>query len=76
MKTWLVFFVVFLATYATLTAVYGAEPKKPQEVASDCRALRELNREHKGRTLSDEERVVKAQLVTWYKQNCNKKGQK
>ena len=80
MKRGLLFLIVFLSTYLVLTAVYGAEAKRlpnyasgvHQSVASDCRALRELNQEHKGRTLSDEEKVVKAQLFTWYKTNCKK----
>lgn len=80
---WVLFVVIFVATYVTLTLVYGAETKGlpdyasgvHQSVASDCRALRELNQEHKGRTLSEDEKVVKAQLLTWYNRNC-KRAQK
>ena len=46
------------------------ENRMHQSIASDCRALRELNHEHRGRPLTGEEKAVKAQLVVWYNTNC------
>ena len=48
--------------------VYQLEKHKP--LTADCDSLRDLNRANKGRKLSEEEKVVKAQLFTWYNANC------
>jgi hypothetical protein len=78
MRDVVIFLVSAVAGYlfAAMLEASGAEAKRLPNYVTGCQALRELNQEHKGRTLSDEEKVVKAQLVTWYKANCNKKAGK
>lgn len=38
--------------------------------AQKCRALRNLNAEYKGASLSIAEKAIKSQMVAWYKVNC------
>jgi len=71
-ENWFALSVVTVALVVLIwhTAAKGEPLSKG--VASDCRALRELNQEYKGKPLSEEEKVVKAQLFTWYKRNCKR----
>lgn len=39
--------------------------------AQKCNALRQLNAEYQGSSLSIAEKAIKAQMVAWYKVNCS-----
>jgi len=35
-----------------------------------CAQLRDLDREYRGTVLTEQQKVIKAKLVSWYKANC------
>lgn len=40
------------------------------DTADKCQALRDLNADYRGRSLSLTEKAIKVQMVAWYRANC------
>jgi hypothetical protein len=46
---------------------------RADDTADKCQALRDLNADYRGRSLSLREKAIKVQMVAWYRANCQTK---
>ena len=66
--------VLIVATVLAFTLLLLGSAKAEKKLPPECGKLVALEREYRGKKLSLSERVIKSQMVAWYRINCRLKS--